>query len=571
MGLPPDEREWLRDTFADAFSRALRLPEGAPAPSVAIVDFLMYVKFVAPTVHTKNECLQYFADKVRRILMGPSSTIRICVVMVDGKKIPVKKLVTDPKRYKSTNTYPSDARVWPRRGGDLIPTEWMRFAGNSKLMRRELYPELFNVFMNFKPNPGQTLVLSGFPGRSRYVNVGTGAMERGWEQHADTSDRVEQVQQWAPSELPITKAMERADPDLYHRVYMLQSLEGGRLVHSEWVAAKNDISEADVRMFYFDHWFQNEHIIFHLNDGDVFSIGLLYAHERLVHNRTQAGKFVFRNWHTVCMPYKKKEGKKEEEEKAEITGHHERREEYVDMNAFYCLVQAYEPFKRAGVDNHAATLVFLLIMAGSDFVPKVLHGMGSQHIIWDVFFSNAESLTHMVQLQQHLMPCGRSKRTIILDEDAFILFIYWCYLRKYEKTLCTELKTRSLSFAQLKRHTQTKQDARFHMPNRNRIRLWSRAILWNLLYWKNAPAGHMPDCFELWFGVPYFPYWRDPTTGKAKRCEAVSWRPKPVDAVYAQHMRGVNEVAIEQPVTKTHALSEHVQSVLEIYEQNVSK
>lgn len=606
MGLPTAERQWFRDTFADAFSRSLRLPEGAPVPTVAIVDFMMYVKFVAPNVQTKDQCLEYFVSKIRRILLSPTSTIKVCIVMVDGKKLPVKKMVTDPNRYKSNNTYPSDAKVWPRRGCDLIPAEWMRFAANSKLMRRELYPELFNRFMNFQLAPGQTLILSGFPGRSRYVDATSGAATsvHGWEQHTDTRHRVLQVQQWAAHELPISKAAERADPELYHRVYMVQhfvpcaAYPAGHVVHSEWVDAKNDISEADVRMFYFDHYFPNDHIIFHLNDGDVFSIGALYAGERLSHNRTQAGKYVFRNWHTVCMPYKiKKKKPKKDAEKKEgddafdddveqvgdeesvddkfdeqgniILTNHKRREEYVDMNALYCLIQAYEPFKRAKVDNHVATLVFLVIMAGSDFVPKLLHGMGAQNIIWDVFFRNAEALTHMVQLQQHLTPDGRSKRTIVLDEDAFILFIYWCYLRKYD----TALKNQTATFAQLQSITREKSDVRFHMPKKNTLRLWSRAVLWNLLYWKNGPAGHVPDCFETWFGVPYFPYWRNPQTHKMQRVDMVAWRPKPVDAVFAQNMKNPEREDVEpRPKRAKQAeLSKHIQVVLDIFDRSVSK
>lgn len=76
-----------------------------------------------------------------------------------------------------------------------------------------------------------------------------------------------------------------------------------------------------------------------------------------------------------------------------------------------------------------------------------------------------------------------------------------------------------------------KEDVEYHLPNRNKIRLWCRQIEWNLLYWKNGPLGHAPDPFEMWYDLPYYPYWKDSTTNKPIMVDVVSSKRKPVDMV----------------------------------------
>lgn len=215
---------------------------------------------------------------------------------------------------------------------------------------------------------------------------------------------------WKPEELPITSDYEKRDPDLYHRAYIIENIapcadfpqgifiscgwkkvtqkQKGALRRAEWEAGKSDISEADLRMFYFEHWYRDQHVLYILNDGDIFSIGTLYAYERLVAIQHD-GSYLFRNQHSICMPYKKT---KDNEFFAEdnIPKH-----EYIDLNKFYELVNEYEPMRTAGVQNPVATFVFLLIMAGSDFFKDFLKGMGSQTVVWKVFFSNIIIFSHL--------------------------------------------------------------------------------------------------------------------------------------------------------------------------------
>jgi hypothetical protein len=569
MGLPTTEREFLRAAFAAAFALD-KIPTplgggGDVSPTVAIVDFMQYVKYIPPDIATKSAVLQYFVSKISHLMLNKHrSTLTTMIVVVDGEPLDVKRMIEHKKRYKNVSVYKSEGgkkRYLPRNSEDLMPREWIRFAGSYKLLRRELYPELFNAFITcryFTPLPGQTLILSGFPGRSRWETVynnhlGGGTTPSGvspWDARTSTEGQVLVVAPW--TDLPITRTMEQEDPDLYNRVYYVKNIPPcqqypkGALERAEWKEAcasnvpgtfgANGLAEADVRLFYYDHWFQNEHIIFYINDGDVFSIGLLYASERCTAISPHTGQYVFRNQHTVCLPYKKgKKKKKGVAEKEVPAAPAAGKEEYVNLNILYQLVRSYPQLQ--GVQNPVASFVFLLIMAETDFFKDFLKGMGAQKVIWKVFFENAQLLSHLVQLSDDGVPRStRTPRTAIMDEDMFRQFIYYCYLEKHKNSVGGRP-----TFSELQKATQVdakgkpKADEAYYLPDRNRIRLWCRQVEWNLLYWKNGPLGHFPNPFEMWYDLPYYPYWKDPA-GKPVMVDVVATRPKPVDWVYAQHM-----------------------------------
>jgi len=527
MGLTTEERDFLRVAFAKAFSPRLELGPDEQEPTVGVVDFMKFVKVIADkdlALPNSEAIVKYFVLRVRDLLIGRNSTLRELIVMVDGKPPKAKKLVAHKKRYgkekgkveKLISPGDRSKRYLP----EMTRETWPRFASNYHLMRRELYPELFNAFAScryFRPGPGQCLILSGFPGRTTVVEGAPHELK---------------VKFWAPSELPITKAMERADPDLYHRTYLVRTFPNEDTSLEEWQITRNDIAEGDIRMFWFDHFYQNRHIIFYTGDGDIFSIGALYAFQRRtgIHVSQVPGtmpKYEFRNRHTACLPYLKKDK--------------DDAEEYVNLDLFYALVREYPPMVEAGVQNPVLSLVFLIILCGSDFCNKFLHKMGSQNIIWNVFLQNAAVFSHMVMMGEGVPGATRTKRTLVLDEDAFKLFVRYCYLAKYEPHR-KKLKVERLSYAQLDERTRFRADmktpepdVRFHLPDSNTTRKYARAVLWNLEYWVNGPLGHGPDPFEIWQGVPYYPYRRD-AKGKAHVSDAVSHKPKPVDRVFEQHL-----------------------------------
>ena len=602
MGLGTDERKFLRAQFGPAFSFTLPSDGSVqrPHPSVVIVDFMQWVKSMPSTVTTHVHCIMYLVSFVKR-LMFQIPGVRTVIVCVDGKPTPVKRMVEHAGRYKDKNVFRAvpGLAYFPQNEGDLIPTDWIRFAGNYKLLRRELYPLLFNAFMQLTPQPGQTLILSGFPGQSRPVSARPGAAT--WEAHVHHKQgTMLEVHLWEKGELPITKEMEKADPDLYHRVYLIENVTPcaaypeGAMRRAEWVEAKNDISEADIRIFWFEHWFQqDQHILFSINDGDVFSIALLYAYERLLSiERSSApsasstsfaasstsfasgagappAKYTFRNRHTIMLPYKQVEGQEF------FAADQVPKYEYVDVNRFYELVCEYAPLKDA-VLHPVPTLVFLLILSGSDFFASFLKGIGTQTVVWKVFFANIAIFSHLVQISQGVMPGTRTPREVVLDEDLFIKFARFCMLEKHEGPLLKKLprvkkpagnnkgKTTAsvlasdvpvnltVSYTALQHKMahdakgKPKEDTAYHMPPINTLRLKCRQVKWNIKYWKNGPLGHVPSPFETWNGVPYYPYVKD-ERGKYHMCDVVAPWQQPVDMTMEQHLYRTRVLGKKRP------------------------
>ena len=437
MGLPTLDRKRLKKMFSQAFTHQLQPNPTFGPPTVAIVDYMQFLKSAPKDLSTKDEIIAYFVHKIGYMLLTRGSTLRTVIVLVDGKPIPVKRMVTHKDRYKNKNVLSAKKGPHlPKNGFDPVPLvtsgNWIQFAGNSKNLQRELYPELFNAFVSckyFTPLVGQMILLSGFPGRTGFEEIRTPPT---WDQRTNHHAQVEVVQLWKQGELPITKAMERADPDLYNRVYTIENVApcpqypNGGIRKAEIKEMKNDISEADIRMFYFDHWYQyGTHILFSLNDGDVFSIGALYALERCV-SISPERKYEFRNQHTVMMPYKlleKDEDGKVVPKKVGPDGKPPKPEyEYIDLNILSQSICEYEPFKTAQVQNPTLTLVFMLIMAGSDFFQEFLKGIGSQTVIWPVLLDNMEFFSHLVQMSNGLPTCTRTERTIVGDEVVFFLY-----------------------------------------------------------------------------------------------------------------------------------------------------
>lgn len=537
MGIDTFVRRYIKTKYCDAFSFKPR-----EVPTVCVYDLMKDVKYMPDSVTMLEDAIVYLVNKIKAVLFSKTLAIRTIIVMVDRAPPPVKRMVTHAKRYAKKNVFSGKGGPYlPVSGRDLIPNPWIQFAGNYRLLQRELYPRLFNAFMDgthIVPGPGQCIILHGFPGYSEWVTV---YKQRSYTLHTNDRNEILQVHTWnEATELPITKEQERRDPDLYNRIYVVENVPPspqwpqGWLRKEEWVEAKNDISEADGAMFFYDHWFQNERILIVCNDGDVFAYGLLYSYERV--NTANNG---FRNNHIVCLPYKQEKGN-EFFAADKIPSN-----EYVDMNRLYVLVKEDATMKAAGVQDHVLTFVFLMIMAGSDFFKGHLKGIGAEKGIWEPFFSCIDQYTHLVQSSKGVAPSTRTPRTIVLDEDLFRFFVHFCYLEKNGEPLRKRLKRKSvddISYEELRAHVsggaRAQKDPDYQLPSRNQIRLWGRQVLWNLMYYRNTPFGnqHSPSPFEMWNDLPYFPYIRNPDTGKPEMTEVVSARGKPVDEVFQQHM-----------------------------------
>ena len=223
MGLPTFARDYLKNTYLDAFSFELKF-----TPTVCVYDLMKDLKYMPEdgNINTMNDAIMYLVGKIRTVLFKTGSTIRTIVVLVDRKPPIVKKMVTHTKRYKGKNVYNAkDGPFLPVNGADLIPRPWIQFAGNYKLLQRELYPRLFNAFMDsnmIRPKPGQTIILHGFPGTSEWVTV---YKQQAYALETNSSAQVKKVHTWrTDTELPLTKAREKADKDLYNRIYLIEEV-----------------------------------------------------------------------------------------------------------------------------------------------------------------------------------------------------------------------------------------------------------------------------------------------------------------------------------------------------------
>jgi hypothetical protein len=537
MGIPTFCRDYLKKNYMGAFSFSL---SGAQQPTVCVLDLMSEIKWLPETIVTLEQALLYFTNKVKTYLYHTNyASIQTMIVCVDRKPPVVKGLVTHEKRYKNKDVLPSKGGPYlPSRGSDPVPTPWIKFAGNHKLLRRELYPRLFNALMQLPLKPGQKLILHGFPAYTEWITV---YKQQAYSLGTNENAQVLQIHEWTLDQLPISSTREKQDPQLYDRIYFLENVPPcpafpqGAIMRQQWEEATNAINEADGALFFYDHWFQHQTMLLACNDGDVFAYGLLYAYERTTLHNT------FRNQHIVQLPYKKTK-----ESEAFPPGNIPKYE-YCDLNALYCLVKEDAAMKAAGVQNHVVTLVFLLIMAGSDFFQNHLKGIGAEKGIWQPFLSSLSTYSHLVQSSKGVEPSSRPEtkhgRTIVLDEERFRIFVVQCYAEKYGGAARKRLK-RDPSFedvrVQCNSGAKAATDPDYQMPTRNKIRLWARQVLWNLLYYRNAPFDRAPDPFETSAsdGLPYFPYVHNPATGKPEMSPVVSAHEKPIDDVYRQHMFG---------------------------------
>jgi len=564
MTLSGEVRALIEAHFKAAFSNTLLLQNDEAPPRVVIVDFMQYVKYIHDSIHLMSQLMDYFVSRGKDMMLRHPS-VHTLIIMVDGEPLDAKRAVAHAKRHHSES---KGGAPLATNGGPYLPVKdidpvmrpdmWTRFAKNYRLLRRELYPRLFNAFMSmrdFDLRPGQRVVLSGFPGRTHYQTVHSAAP---WDALRNDQNQVRCVRFWdVRTELPIRERDELADPNLYNRVYVVERRELGEhgVVRYEWDAACNNVSEGDIRMFWFCHWYENEHVILNINDGDVFSIGLLYAYERVTAIVPDQRSYVFRNRHTICLPVKRTKLREGETVVPDF--------DYVNLNQLYALVREYPPFKQANVQNPVATLVMLITLSGTDFCEKFFHGMGWQNIIWNVFFSNIEMFTHMVQISEVVPRRTRARRNVVVSESNFETFVRFCYAATFAKSIETSRAAKKsglkhATVAQIRERSKVNSkgvpqaDERYHYPDVNAIRAHARAALWVLDYWKNGPLGFTPDCMELWYGLPYYPYWRNPASnGEPEFITLVSPRSKPVDPVYRRNEQRSKAVLLKKS-TETH-------------------
>lgn len=538
MGLPTWVKKQLKNRYREAFFKGDSAP---PDVGVYVVDFMQYIKHVPKDIQSLEMFLQYLVNKVKFLLIKNNGHHTV-IVCVDRDSPEVKKIVCYSQRYSKTVIYSEeDAPFLPTDPLRPLP-DWQKFSSNRKLLQRELFPRLYNRLLDIDPGLGQRLILHGFPGRTQKFKQFHATWDNdesvGQAEYWANKRMVPVVVPWSPStELPITQDMEREDPDLYNRIYIIEGIApspefpSGVIRKEELPSLKNGIKEADLGILFYDHIYPNFDHVLCINDGDIFAISLLYTPERILPNGIS-----FRNRHFIQLPNKKKKTKTKKDglaqrKPAKFT--------YIDVNKLFCLVRDDKEFGKAGVQNHEVTLAFLLILAGTDFIKDHFKGIGKNTVVWKVFMEKLSMFSHLVMLSKNLIPDTRTYRDIVIDEDLFFKFISFCYIEKYGKAAKRKSKTKELNMKILKKHCSRdskgnlKKDKSLHYPDRTTRRRWCRQILWNLLYWCNGMKGDgfEPDPFEKFNGQSYYGYLKPGSYSLT-----ISAHQKPVDDFYKRHL-----------------------------------
>lgn len=428
---------------------------------------------------------------------------------------------------------------------DRILPDWLRFSADSRNLRREIYPLLMNWVLEYQfERPGLMILTHGLPAKTQLVPT---PMKQGFHVDNDFSKRYMMIP-WRACDLPIQQDMYD-----FSRVYMMKSLPpsaqypNGYILQEEVVEMRNHILEADNAVFFYSRFFPEfKQAMAYINDGDAISIGLL----RTMEDFTGTPEPVKEQW--LALPYK------DEESSALFvaSGRDAPRIEYINLTLLYQKIESSAQFIKAGVQSPVVTLIFLLIIADSDFFRKEFcFGIGAttkwneddekrknQTLgFWDTFFQQLEKFSHMIQYY----PITKSlteKRLVVMDEDLFAEYTSICYMNKYSKAVEKKTK-RSATEDDVRIHCSKLKDTRKHFPTQQRMKRWARQIQWNLNYWANAFRDIDIDPFEQHLGMPYWGYDRE-----RGLVDDVSPKQKGLDEVHKRHLQRRIKKTEELPV-----------------------
>lgn len=437
---------------------------------------------------------------------------------------PEKCVNKDPLPYKDNHRWlhADLTQELPVRG-----KHWIRFAGDSRNLRAELYPLLMNELLLTYPRcPNQMIIVNGLPARTTLISPEDHMYENGYSPKKD--DTRVRVIKWLPHELPVPLV-----DALFRVVFMIKWMPPtparptGWVLMTECPEMQNDILEADNSVYFFARFFPDLDQMIVINDGDALPIGLLrMAEEFRGENRRPPT-----TW--LRLPYRDLTEQRELFPNGNVPPF-----QYINLTQMYAELSGFKPFLMRDVQNPVATMVFLTILAGTDFFQNFCPGIGfktSWHAdeakrkkqkngVWDTFFEDLEAYSHMVQWYSNSMIRDpTAKRRIVVDRDLFRVFTYKCYANKYMKgqgrVSVSDLRVRCSKF---KRETR-------RLPTRDTIDVWAQNATWVANYWVNACRDIYIDPLER---VEDQSYWGYETEGIAA---SVHPKQKPVDEVFKRH------------------------------------
>lgn len=542
-------KKWVKEFFRNRYRKAY-LDEGEEPTdgNVLIVDFMQYMKYIPDEVKTLGDLLHFLMSHLKRKITSFKGRLQVIVICFDQKatdhECNLVKSICYQSRYKNTDFYPAEGAPYlPKRDDGQLPPEWNRFCGSSTLLRRELYPLIYNCCLDSRYVQlrfGQSLVLQGLPGRTmddipnmkqNHKQLFSAGVYDPKHEEAFASAMCQLVP-WDRAWLPITPEMEQRDKDLYNRVYVIKAVPPnvdarfpkGFLQTYEWEDARNNMGEADLAMMFFDRFFPQNTQIIDINDGDIIPIALLYAQERLVGN-------AFRNNQYLALPIKEGNKKKNTEEKVIIVEPKKLAKfTYIDVNALYTKICNDPMFGMAGVQNHVMMVVFMIVLSETDFFRNSFGGIGVEKSVWKTLTEKLDIYHHIVQSTKNILPDPTLKRTVVLDDAAWKEFAYRCYMEKHGSAVRKKNKGK-ITKKLLQVHLSKRKRENEQLPSGATIQRWGRQVQYNIEYWLNGPRGLFPDPFETVDGKSFYGYEKDEATGEFRLAASVSAY-RPVDEVY---------------------------------------
>lgn len=567
---------WVKQELMARFPSCFNF-EGPVSVDLLTSDQMQFAKSsIPPNITTVRLLVNYFANQVIKL----TDRSDIVVASYDRHSPEVKKMVTHTGRYerrckvckKGRPELPrgveADASyfdpnckkgcirnqiMWFENGPYLSknadgtlpfpPSQYDRFCGDSRNLQAELWPLIADALMAWVPPQGKMVFVNGLPFNTRVVEEYDNSFVNNGFAQGQSIRRGDLFQKRIMLDFWNSTALEQhrkdCNPDEWP-VVLMEGLGGGMARRIHVPEMENTIHESDNALFFFPRFFPERRVhMACINDGDAISIGLFRAMEDYLAPNS------FKHEHWLCLPQLSEQVKR-------ILGRNIKHQ-YVNLTKLLQQIEDSPEFVNAGVQSPVATMVFLVILSGSDFFKdEFCFGINGSGIkrgkldadepnedeeekeligVWKTFFDNLPAYSHMIQYY----PNSRDptvERTMVIDPDLFRLFTQDCYRNKYQASVTKKRKGDSghgiVDYKDIVIHCSRLKDRRKHAPTDEVINRWRQQILWNLLYWCNAFRNIYIDPFEEYLGASYFGYDRN----SRSITSLVSPKQKPMDEVY---------------------------------------
>lgn len=508
--------------------------------NVVSCDFMQFVKGQIPDfIKTQKQLIRYFINKILGILDYTNTAI-ICF---DKGSPEVKKIVCHGARYeirckqcKITDTFHPECtmgcinkQILKYEDGPHLDinedaslsfggNEWMRFASDSRNLHYELYPRIVNSLLNMSLPPGKMLFFSGLPFFTREVSEVSEDFAKGFP----FKDKHVILDHWSQATMKNKSLFD------FNRVFVFEGGANPREVPEMY----NTIHEADNSIFFFSRFFPQHyrHVMF-INDGDAISIGLF----RVIEDIKGPETFAHEQW--ICLPYRNKKNKAMLKDPPPF--------QYLNLTKLCQKIDETPEFIKAGIQSPVATIVWLIIMSGTDFFNKsdFLSGIGGE-VIWNTFYEHLEMFSHWVQYYPNVKD-PITERRVVIDEELSRVFYRYCIISKYEEACKKKLKEPEVEFKHIVIHCSKFKDPRKRVQCDATMLLWTRQKTWNINYWANAFRDIYIDPFDTYNGLTYFGYTKD-----LKITNVLASKQKPVDEVHKRHFWKRKQKETAKPIPK---------------------